>query len=93
MVVKEQDYKRKGNITTFGNKNFNANEAEIVNKYSNTELGKLQDIDSYIRNIYKYINEISDNFYKAIYQEDELNNIYSNLKKSEDLLFFAAKIL
>ncbi len=93
MIIKEQNYARKGAITTFGNKNFNANEAKILNKYSNTEPGKLQDIDTYIKNIYSYINEISETFYKGIYQEDELDDIYKNLKESEDLLFFAAKIL
>ena len=54
MIIKEQNYARKGAITTFGNKNFNANEAKILNKYSNTEPGKLQDIDTYIKNIYSY---------------------------------------
>lgn len=95
MIIKEEniDYKRKGYITKFGNDNYNAKEAEIVNKYNNTNIGYLQDMDSFIRNIHKYINEISENYYNALYDESEINDIYTNLKRAENILFKTAKIL
>ena len=63
MIIKEtsDNYKRKGYITKFGNNNYNANEVNIMDKYSNINIGYIQDLDNFIRNIHQYINEISEN--------------------------------
>lgn len=93
MIVREENYPRKGYITKFGNDNFKANEKEIIETYANINPGYIQDIDNFIQNINQYVNEISENFYNTLYAENEIMDIYKSLKNAEDALFKAAKIL
>lgn len=101
MAVKEinnSSYDKRGSVTKYGSTKLGADEEKVVNHYTNeatkgVDLGNIQRVDNMLRNINMYIKEIEDNFYNCLYEPEELNSIFSELKTAEQAMFRTAKTL